>query len=61
MKVMHAWHQQIEPVAHAALASTAAAMERVVAMTRTTSTMGRHAVRWRREQGTSVCAAAQSM
>ena len=30
MKVMHAWHQQIEPVAHAAMASTAAAMERVV-------------------------------
>ena len=30
MKVMHAWHQQIESVAHAALASTAAAMARVV-------------------------------
>ena len=30
MKVMHAWHQQIEAVAHAALASTAAAMARVV-------------------------------
>ena len=46
MKVMHAWHQQIEPVAHTARDSTAAAMARVTCpMTRTTSTVGRHAVR----------------
>ena len=63
MKVMHAWNQQIEPVAYTARDITAAAMARVVSHAPHHLYRGQAccAWRWQREQGTSVGAAAQSM